>query len=84
MSGEHPETPPSLCVMEMADLCERNVQAALYKALLHLKHQEGMNTRHKLKKNKRLKACWEMEEKLLKYPQLSKSTHTHLYNHTLH
>lgn len=55
MSGEHPETPPSVCVMEMADLCECNVQAALYKALLHLKHQEGMNTRHKFKKKKKVK-----------------------------
>lgn len=52
MSGEHLETPLSVCVMEMADLCECNVQAALYKALLHLKHQEGMNTRHKLIKIK--------------------------------
>lgn len=37
----------------MADLCKCNVQAALYKALLHLKHQEGMNTRHTLKKKKK-------------------------------
>lgn len=53
MSGEHPEPPPRVCVMDMAGLRECNVQAALYKALLHLKLQEGINTRHKFKtKNK--------------------------------